>query len=180
MPHHKKKPIEKEYLYLIALGSNQWHHEYGNPHNIINSVYERLEQDNISVFDQSQTITSKAIGPSSRNFANSAAIILSPLLPPTLLDILKNIEATYGKRQGQKWGKRHLDIDIILWSGGIWVNQKPDISIPHNQYQYRDFVLRPAIQIAGDWRDPLLNLTLNQILFRYSTSKRVDRSLRYL
>ncbi len=155
-----------EYLYLIALGSNRRHPIYGRPRDILFSALEAIERDFISVFEHSNIIETPAIGPSLRNYANSAAIIISPLLPDELLQKFKEIETFYGKRRGQKWSARCLDIDIILWSEGIWSSAKPNISIPHPHYHKRDFVLNPAAQIAGDWRDPLQNLSINQILFR--------------
>lgn len=155
-----------EYLYLIALGSNRRHHIYGRPRDILFSALEAIERQYISVFDHSNIIETPAIGPSLRNYANSSAIIISPLLPDELLTELKEIEAFYGNRRGQKWSARCLDIDIILWSEGIWSTARPYVSIPHPHYHKRDFVLNPAAQIAGDWRDPLQNLSINQILFR--------------
>lgn len=155
-----------EYLYLIALGSNRRHHIFGRPRDILFSALEAIEQENISVFDHSNIIETPAIGPSLRNYANSAAIIVSPLLPNVLLDEFKKIEAFYGKRRGQKWSARCLDIDIILWSEGIWGSAKPYLSIPHPHYHKRNFVLNPAAQIASEWRDPIQNLSINQILFR--------------
>ncbi len=144
------------------------------------SALERLETQQIGIFDHSNVIDSLAMGPSSRNYANSAAIIATKLSPEQLLYNLKLIEHEYGKRRGQRWSERCLDLDIILWSNGVWSSRKPALFIPHPQYHFRSFVLEPASQIAGDWRDPISKLTINQILFRHRASKRVDRSLRYL
>ncbi len=164
-----------EFLYLIALGSNRRHHIYGSPRNILISALEAIEQEFISIFNHSNIIESAAIGPSMRNYANSAAIIISPLMPDDLLYKIKKIESYYGNRRGQKWSARCLDIDIILWSEGIWSSARPYLSIPHPHYYIRNFVLYPAAQIAGDWRDPIQNLSINQILFRKCAPKRLDR-----
>ncbi len=171
MSHDTDTP---EYLYLIALGSNRRHKYYGKPQNVIIAALERLERKNISVYDHSNIMETAAIGPSMRNYANSAALILTSYRPPTLLNSLKTIEAEFGKRRGQRWSARTLDLDIILWSEGIWASE--DLSIPHSHYHKRDFVLKPAAQIAGKWRDPIYNLNINHILFRKCAPKRVDRS----
>lgn len=162
-----------EFLYLIAIGSNRRHKHYGKPNDIILAALERLEQKHISVFDHSNIIESAPIGPSLRNYANSAALILTPYQPPALLAALKAIEAEFGARRGQRWSSRTLDLDIILWSEGMWASDK--LHIPHPEYYNRDFVLKPAAQIAGNWRDPLVNLDINHILFRNCAPKRVDR-----
>jgi 2-amino-4-hydroxy-6-hydroxymethyldihydropteridine diphosphokinase len=52
----------------------------------------------------------------------------------------------------------------VLWSGGIFA--APDLAIPHPLFRQRDFVLRPAAAIAPDWRDPVSNLSLRQLLAR--------------
>ena len=171
---------KNEYLYLIAMGSNRRHHIYGRPRDIIISALEAIEQESISVFAHSNIIETPAIGPSLRNYANNSAIIISPLLPDELLCEFKKIEVSYGNRRGQKWSARCLDIDIILWSEGIWSSVHPSLSIPHPHYYKREFVLYPAAQIAGDWRDPIQNLSINQILFRYRCVKRLDRLTAYL
>lgn len=170
----------QEYLYIIALGSNRRHHKHGRPRDIIFSALEAIEQKHISVYDHSNIIETPAIGPSLRNFANSAAIILSPLSPDALLLQLQVIERDFGDRRGQKWSARCLDIDIILWSGGIWSSANPALSIPHPLYHKRDFVLQPAAQIAGNWIDPIRNIQINHILFRNSAPKRVDRLVKSL
>lgn len=162
-----------EYLYLIAIGSNRRHAHYGKPSDIIIAALERLEQKYISVFDHSNIMETPPIGPSLRNYANSAALILTSYQPPALLAALKSIEAEFGSRRGQRWSSRTLDLDIILWSEGIWSSD--NLNIPHSEYYKRNFVLMPAAQIAGNWRDPLLNLDINHILFRNCAPKRVDR-----
>lgn len=166
------------YMYLIALGSNRRHHRHGRPRDVLMSALEILEHDHISVFEQSNIIESAAIGPSSRNYANSAAIIITPLMPDNLLEELKKIENEFGKRIGQRWSARCLDIDIILWSGGAWCS--PNVAIPHPHYHKRSFVLQPAAQIAGNWIDPIRNLHINQLLYRNSAPKRVDRQAHHL
>jgi 2-amino-4-hydroxy-6-hydroxymethyldihydropteridine diphosphokinase len=53
-----------------------------------------------------------------------------------------------------------LDLDIILWSDGIWADRT--LVIPHTAYRKRDFVIGPVSQIAPLWRDPLTGFSLLQ------------------
>lgn len=112
----------------------------------------------------SKVVNTKAIGPSLRRFANSAAIVETVMAPESFLELLKTIEGSFGSRRGQAWSQRTLDLDIILWSGGSFAS--PYLLIPHPLFRLRDFVLAPASEIAPDWIDPLTHLGVRQLLYR--------------
>jgi 2-amino-4-hydroxy-6-hydroxymethyldihydropteridine diphosphokinase len=127
----------------------------------------------VDVFAHSPVTASAAIGPSQRTYANAAAIVASPLAPPALLDRLHEVEAHFGReRRGQRWRARILDLDIILWSGGIWADDA--IAIPHPLMRTRHFVLTPAAMIAPGWRDPVSGLTVRQLQCRLMRPKPLD------
>lgn len=163
------------YLYLVGLGSNQPHPLIGKPAKIIEQAIAALEMDDIDVFAQSAVISSLPLGPSQRRYANAAAIVATKLPPPALLLRLHEIEAHFGRvRRGQPWRARILDLDIILWSGGIWADTDPELAIPHPAMRERSFVLTPAAMIAPDWRDPVTSLTLRQLQSRFNRPKPLD------
>jgi 2-amino-4-hydroxy-6-hydroxymethyldihydropteridine diphosphokinase len=163
-------------LYLIALGSNQRIAHIGGPSEIVGQAFAALETADIDVFAVSPIVASKPIGPSKRRYANAAAVIATQLDPPALLQRLQEIEAHFGReRRGQRWQARTLDLDIILWSGGIWMSDNPRLSIPHIAMRKRAFVLGPATEIAPIWRDPLSGLTIRQIYHRLTRPKPLDR-----
>jgi 2-amino-4-hydroxy-6-hydroxymethyldihydropteridine diphosphokinase len=162
-------------LYLIGLGSNRPHPVIGRPAKVIEQAITALEMDDIDVFAHSAVIDSAPLGPSLRRYANAAAIVSSELEPPALLSRLLEIEAHFGRvRQGQAWRSRVLDIDIILWSGGLWSGNAPELAIPHREMRKRNFVLTPAAMIAPDWRDPLTGLTVRQLQSRFNRPKPLD------
>lgn len=155
-PHH----------YLIALGSNRRHHRLGAPRRVLDAALVALASEGIDIESIAPVIDTPPIGPSTRRYANSAAVIRTSLMPDALLALLKRIEARFGRRLGQRWSARTLDLDIILWSGGSWYSASPRLIVPHAAYRRRDFVLRPAAQIAPRWRDPLTGLSLAQLRHR--------------
>ncbi len=166
------------YLYLIGLGSNQSLPLVGRPHQILDQAIAALEMDDIDVFAQSAVISSAPVGPSRRQYANAAAVLATTLTPPALLQRLQDIEAHFGRtRRGQPWQARTLDLDILLWSEGIWAESQPHLSIPHPALRTRNFVLTPAAMIAPDWRDPVTGLTIRQLQTRFNRPKRLDPAL---
>jgi 2-amino-4-hydroxy-6-hydroxymethyldihydropteridine diphosphokinase len=144
--------------YIIALGSNRpglW----GNPEQVVRRALGLLDPAVTS-----RLIHTPPLGPSRRRFVNAVAIIESDLTPSKLLAHLKELEHDAGRRPGQRWSARPLDLDIIGWSGGI--HASPGLSIPHPHFRERRFVLAPLTQIAADWRDPVTRLTARQLLAR--------------
>jgi 2-amino-4-hydroxy-6-hydroxymethyldihydropteridine diphosphokinase len=113
---------------------------------------------------ESPIIDSAPVGPSQRRYANAVAIIETRLAPSVLLAALKAIEHDLGRRRGQRWAARVLDLDILLWSGGLWAS--PGLSVPHPALSQRRFVLGPLTQIAPRWRDPLTGLCMSHLKAR--------------
>ncbi|MEP2101920.1 MAG: 2-amino-4-hydroxy-6-hydroxymethyldihydropteridine diphosphokinase [Parasphingorhabdus sp.] len=153
--------------FLIALGSNQRHIHYGLPHAVLTAAIAALEADAATtVLSQSSIVSSRPIGPSNRRYANAAILIETRHDPISLLSMLKSIESTFGPRRGERWSRRVLDLDIILWSKGYFSSRNPALIIPHVEMQHRPFVLRPAAEITPDWSDPVTGLTIRQLAYR--------------
>jgi 2-amino-4-hydroxy-6-hydroxymethyldihydropteridine diphosphokinase len=148
--------------YLIAFGSNMRHPRHGPPDRVVAAAIDALD---LPVTARSQIIASRPVGPSLRTYANAVVLAETAMTPTELLDHLLALEAHFGRlRRGQRWGKRVLDLDIILWSGGIWAS--PGLAIPHLAFRDRNFVLGPAAAVAPRWRDPVTGFRLNHLKAR--------------
>ena len=150
--------------YALALGSNR-RSRHGSPAETVRAALEALGVDAASPI-----LTTPALGPAGRSFANAAALLSSDLEPPELLDRVKAVERAFGRRAGRKWGPRVLDIDILLWSGGAWA--EPGLVVPHPEMRRRLFVLAPLAAVAPEWRDPLSGATVRQLLHRLRRPRR--------
>lgn len=150
-------------LYLIALGSNRRHHRYGCPRGILRAAMEELAALG-TVTDRSRIMDTAPLGPAQRRFANAAVVLESEYDPQSLLAGLKRMEREFGRREGRRWGDRVLDLDIVLWSGGVYASAL--LTIPHKEYAARTFVLRPALEIAPFWRDPKTGLRVSHAFAR--------------
>ncbi len=154
-------------LYAIALGSNRRHGRHGGPDGVVRAALVALEAAGLRLVAVSPLIPTPALGPAGRSFVNAAAIVETRLDPPALLDLVKGIERSFGRRRGRRWGARVLDLDILLWSGGRWPRHGGRrLFVPHRSLEQRDFVLAPLIRIAPDWRVGQSGRTVRQARFR--------------
>ncbi len=142
--------------YAVALGSNR-RGLHGAPEREIAAALEALGD----VVARSPTVASAPLGPSNRRYANAVALIETQEDPAALLVRLKRIERAFGRRPGRRWGSRVLDLDIILWSGGVW--SSPGLTVPHAAFRTRGFVLGPLSALVPKWRDPLTHRTIRQL-----------------
>ncbi|TAD83408.1 MAG: 2-amino-4-hydroxy-6-hydroxymethyldihydropteridine diphosphokinase [Sphingomonadales bacterium] len=167
-----RKISDPSSLYLIALGSNRRHGLYGPPTGVVRAAMEECAAFG-TVLARAPVIATPAMGAAQRRFANSALVLQSDLTPSALLAAAKRMERQFGRRPGQRWGDRVLDVDIVLWSGGRWAS--PGLAIPHPHYRRRAFVLGPACAIVRHWRDPVSGLTLAQLHARLTRPRPLPR-----
>ena len=157
--------------YAIALGSNRSHGRHGGPKGVVRAAIAAIallgQVDKVSAI-----FATPALGPAGRGFANAMLVLSSDLEPDALLAALKQLERSFGRRGGRRWGPRVLDLDIILWSEGFWGGPGP--TIPHPQMHRRLFVLEPLAQIAADWRDPISGARVRHLLHRLRKPAPVD------
>jgi 2-amino-4-hydroxy-6-hydroxymethyldihydropteridine diphosphokinase len=136
------------HLYAVAIGSNRPHGRFGRPIQVVEAAIARLEAE-FGLFDAAPIVLNAAHGGAGRDFANSVALVESPLDPPAMLRRLKSLEHAFGRRRGRRWGPRVLDLDLVLWSGGSFRSRI--LTIPHPRLEQRGFVLHPLAAIAPAW-----------------------------
>lgn len=158
----------------MALGSNRRHGRHGAPERVIIAALAAMVDAGLEIVAISPILPTPPLGPGGRRFANAAALIETDDAPPALLRRLKAIERAFGRRRGRRWGARVLDLDILLWTGGLWASR--ELSIPHREFRRRDFALFPLERIAPDWVDPLTNLAIRHLAARLRRTRPVDRS----
>ena len=160
--------------YIVAFGSNRRHHRLGSPRQVMGAASIEFDKAGIKILRAGPLMRSRPIGPSRNMYCNSAVIAETDLDPEELLDFLKQIERRFGRRAGgQRWTERVIDLDIVLWDGGSWASNR--LTIPHPEFRERAFVLKPAMKIAPDWRDPVTGLTLRQLYARLTAPRPLPR-----
>ncbi|MGN2244394.1 2-amino-4-hydroxy-6-hydroxymethyldihydropteridine diphosphokinase [Frateuria sp. GZRR33] len=86
-------------------------------------------------------------------FLNAVAALETALGPHALLDALLGIERAAGRvRDGERWGPRTLDLDLLHVDGVVLEDQR--LTLPHPRIAERAFVLLPLAELAPDLELP--------------------------
>jgi len=82
------------------------------------------------------------------DFINAVVELQTRLVPEVLLQQLLLLERRFGRerRDGERWGPRELDLDLLLH--GDAVLDEPGLHVPHPRIRERAFVLVPLAEIA--------------------------------
>ncbi len=78
-------------------------------------------------------------------FLNQCVEVETTLEPEELLALIKKVEKEIGRVDGEKWGPRAIDIDILLY--GSQTVDTEELSIPHREMTKRKFVLVPLSEL---------------------------------
>lgn len=133
---------------------------------------EKYLRDGIAQLDTYQGITVQKTAPfvctkpygnvEQEDFLNSAVAIRTLLEPKELLLVLHEIEQKADRKREIHWGPRTLDLDIIFYDKLVYEDEA--LVIPHVDMANRDFVLIPLTQLCPNYRHPVLNKTVRELL----------------
>lgn len=103
---------------------------------------------------------STPMGPSGQpDYVNAVMAVDTSLTPLDLLDRLQAIEVAAGRvRQGERWGPRTLDLDLLLFGDCLIRSER--LIVPHPGLAEREFVLYPLREIAPELEIPGLGRLL--------------------
>jgi 2-amino-4-hydroxy-6-hydroxymethyldihydropteridine diphosphokinase len=96
------------------------------------------------------------------NYLNQAIELYTEFDPHELLKRILSIEDSMGRTREQIYGPRTIDIDILYFNDLIIDDNV--LNIPHPRISERKFVLIPLNEIASKHYDPVIKMTVNQML----------------
>lgn len=133
----------------VGVGSNM-----GDPAAEVRSAIRALGAiDRTRLVSASRLYRTKPFGPVAQgDFINAVAGVLTQLAPQELLAALRGLEAARGRRRGERWGPRILDLDLLVY--GAQRVDTPELVVPHPGIAERGFVLAPLADIAPDLQVP--------------------------
>jgi 2-amino-4-hydroxy-6-hydroxymethyldihydropteridine diphosphokinase len=149
----------------IGIGSNQ-----GDSIRACLDVFDLLRKHPaIHILRASSLYRTKPVGFTDQNwFINAAMLCESALEPASLLEVLLDMEKSFGRVRTIRWGPRTLDLDILHY--GNRRIDTPGLKLPHPLLHERLFVLAPLAEIEPDWVHQELGLSVAQMLERLRDS----------
>lgn len=115
-------------------------------------------------------------------FVNAAMRIEWRDTAESLLALLHDVEAEFGRTRANRWEARVMDLDLIGLDDAIlpsaatraeWANLSPEeaaavvpdqLILPHPRLAERGFVLVPLADVAPDWVDPATGFSVAEML----------------
>lgn len=128
----------------IGLGAN-----LGDPAAQIRSARAELAgHPEIREIACSRLYRSAPLGPSEQPaYINGVMAVATTLEPLALLKVLQQVEQQHGRtRDGQHWGPRTLDLDLLLYDQSVIDSDQ--LQVPHPGIADREFVLQPLLDLA--------------------------------
>jgi 2-amino-4-hydroxy-6-hydroxymethyldihydropteridine diphosphokinase len=95
-------------------------------------------------------------------FLNGVVQLKTDVTPRSLLSVLREIERSLGRDEGNRSGPRTMDLDILFY--GSQVIEEADLIVPHPRLHQRRFVLMPLNELDPSWVHPTRQRTVAQLL----------------
>jgi 2-amino-4-hydroxy-6-hydroxymethyldihydropteridine diphosphokinase len=131
---------------FIALGAN-----LGDPAAQLREAILRLDREpGLGVLRASRAYRTPPWGPVPQPpYLNAVAEIETTLDAAELIERLLAVERAIGRtREGERWGPRSIDLDLLL--DGAFVHDLPGCRVPHPRMHQRAFVLVPLAELAAE------------------------------
>lgn len=148
---------------LIALGSNR-PSLYGNSEQTLLGAIEMLGRRGVRVMKASRFYKSAPVPVSVQpDFVNAVVSVATKLTPAELLQVLHEIEESFGRVRTTRNAPRILDLDLLAYDTEV-VFEPGGLVLPHPRMHERGFVLYPLRDVAPGWRHPVLKRTVRQMI----------------
>ena len=104
----------------------------------------------IEVLAVSQLRATEPVGVTDQpEFLNGAVALETTLSPRDLLDALFRVEQALGRiRDGERWGPRTIDLDLLVY--GDEIVDEPGLCVPHPRLHERRFALEPLLDLEPE------------------------------
>ncbi len=151
--------MKKQHQVILSIGSNQ-----GNRYENIVLCIDNLHKEIGTVVRVSKLYETPSWGFESEKFFNCAVILNTYKSAHKILEECILLEEALGRvrKDADGYQARPIDIDVIAFDEDIIATEK--LQVPHPEMQNRLFVLLPMQDLQLDWRHPILQKYLHELL----------------
>ena len=151
--------MNTQHQVILSLGSNQ-----GNRLENIQKAIEAIHLSVGTIVKVSNLYETPAWGFEGDAFYNCALVLHTQTAAETVLEKVLTIEKKLGRVRTDSEGyqSRVLDIDVIAFNEEIIASK--NLTVPHPYMQERLFVMIPMRDLNLDWRHPILQKYLPELL----------------
>jgi 2-amino-4-hydroxy-6-hydroxymethyldihydropteridine diphosphokinase len=130
---------------VLALGSN-----LGDRRGMLQAAVDGLGgYEGIRVIAVSSLFETAPVGgPDQPDYLNAVVLVDTVLAPLELLAACQQVESDLGRRRGERWGPRTVDLDLIAYRDVVAVTST--LEVPHPRAAERAFVLVPWLELDAD------------------------------
>jgi 2-amino-4-hydroxy-6-hydroxymethyldihydropteridine diphosphokinase len=159
---------EKRNSCFIGIGSN-----LGDPlSNCLDAIENVASLEQITLTKQSSLYKTEPVGFRDQDwFINGVIEVKTAYSPRTLLETLKVVEYEMGRREGERWGPRVIDLDILFY--GQEIIDEEGLVVPHPELHKRGFILVPLNEIAPYVIHPVFGISVQGLLGRLEDTSEV-------
>lgn len=151
--------MSQQHQVILSIGSNQ-----GDRLHHITSAIDAIHRQVGTVVKVSRLYQTPSWGFESEPFYNCALVLHATKTASDILDKILAIETSLGRvrENADGYQPRVIDIDLIAFDEAIIESE--NLQVPHPQMQQRMFVLVPMRDLNLDWRHPILQKYLPELL----------------
>jgi len=151
--------MKSQHQVILSIGSNQ-----GNRLENVEHCLQLIHQEIGTIIKVSRLYETPSWGFDSDAFYNCALVMHTFDSPEKILSQILKIERQLGRVRGEKLGyqSRIIDVDLITFDEEII--DVENLQVPHPLMQNRKFVLLPMLDLNLDWKHPVLQKKIPELL----------------
>ena len=157
-------------MIFLALGSNLTS-SFGDRFANINLAISYLEGYGIQIIKKSNFYETYSY-PNKENpkFINIVISVKTHLSPVDLMSVLLFIEGKLERKRNKKNDPRTCDIDIIDYNNQVldFKYKNLNLTVPHTNLIFRNFVLFPLQEISPEWKHPITKENISALIDKLS------------
>ena len=158
---------------FIAFGGNLIPDGFDNLEQVMSEAIQDIAKLPVKIIAQSSFFETAPVPISDQPwFVNGVLRIQTDMKPVELLNALHQIEHDFGRVRMVRNEARILDLDLIDYDGMVIDD---DLILPHPRMHQRAFVLLPLQDVMADWRHPILNKPIVDLISEMPAGQQIRK-----